>query len=104
MANDVYPIYKENTREYSLLKTKTFGTILMMEVGALMVGKIENRHEERRVKRGEEKGNFAFGGSTIILLTQKNRICVDKDILRNTECAYETLVRMGEKIGEQKDV
>ena len=46
MANDVYPIYKENTREYSLLKTKTFGTILMMEVGALMVGKIENRHEE----------------------------------------------------------
>ena len=104
VANDVYPIYKENTREYSLLKTKTFGTILMMEVGALMVGKIENRHEERRVKRGEEKGNFAFGGSTIILLTQKNRICVDKDILRNTECAYETLVRMGEKIGEQKDV
>lgn len=71
VANDVYPIYKENTREYSLLKTEEFGTILMMEVGALMVGKIENRHEEREVKRGEEKGNFAFGGSTIILLTQK---------------------------------
>lgn len=104
VANDVYPIYKENTREYSLLKTEEFGTILMMEVGALMVGKIENRHEEREVKRGEEKGNFAFGGSTIILLTQKDKVCVDRDILKNTECAYETLVKMGEKIGEQKYV
>lgn len=104
VANDVYPIYKENTREYSLLKTEEFGTILMMEVGALLVGKIENRHEESKVKRGEEKGNFAFGGSTIILFTQKDKVCVDKDILRNTECAYETLVRMGERIGEQKDV
>ena len=38
-ANDVYPIYKENAREYCLLKTEKFGTILMMEVGAMMVGK-----------------------------------------------------------------
>lgn len=104
VANDVHPIYKENAREYSLLKTEKFGTVLMMEVGALLVGKIENRHEERKVKRGEEKGNFAFGGSTIILLTQKDKVCVDKDILKNTECAYETLVKMGEKIGERKNV
>lgn len=104
VANDVYPIYKENTREYSLLKTEKFGTVLMMEVGALLVGKIENRHEAGKVKRGEEKGNFAFGGSTIILLTQKDKVCVDKDILKNTECAYETLVKMGEKIGERKNV
>ena len=34
VANDVYPIYKENTREYALLKTVNFGTVLMMEVGA----------------------------------------------------------------------
>lgn len=104
VANDVYPIYKENTREYSLLKTEKFGTILMMEVGALLVGKIENHHEEGRVKRGEEKGNFAFGGSTIILLTQKDKVKVDQDILKNTECAYETLVKMGERIGVRKDV
>lgn len=104
IANDVYPIYKENTREYSLLKTEKFGTILMMEVGALLVGKIENHHEEKEVKRGEEKGNFAFGGSTIILLTQKDKVKVDQDILKNTECAYETVVKMGERIGVQKDV
>ena len=67
-ANDVYPIYKENAREYTLLKTKQFGTILMMEVGAMMVGKITNLHKNpATVKKGQEKGNFEFGGSTIIL-------------------------------------
>lgn len=41
-ANDVCQIYHENTREYCLLKTEQFGTIAMMEVGAMMVGKITN--------------------------------------------------------------
>ena len=38
VANDAYPIYKENSREYSLLKTENFRTMLMMEVGALLCG------------------------------------------------------------------
>lgn len=42
VANEVYPIYRENAREYTLLKTEKFGTVLMMEVGAMMVGKITN--------------------------------------------------------------
>lgn len=100
VANDVYPIYKENAREYSLLRTKEFGTILMMEVGALMVGKIENHHGKQNVLRGQEKGNFAFGGSTIVLLTQKEKVKVDKDILQNTKLGYETVVQMGEKVGQ----
>ena len=74
-ANDVYPIYKENAREYILLKTKQFGTILMMEVGAMMVGKITNLHKNSAdVKKGQEKGNFEFGGSTVILLIQPGKV------------------------------
>ena len=42
VANDVCPIYKMNSREYCLIKTEQFGTLLQMEVGALMVGKISN--------------------------------------------------------------
>ena len=63
VANDACPIYKMNAREYCLLKTETLGTVLMMEVGALMVGKIKN-HEQRncRVCRGTEKGMFEFEG------------------------------------------
>lgn len=102
VANDVYPIYKENTREYALLKTMNFGTVLMMEVGALMVGRIENVPLRGRVKRGKEKGNFAFGGSTIVLMTQKNRVMPDPDIFRNSEYGIETRVHLGEKIGVSK--
>lgn len=100
VANDKYPIYKENTREYSLLKSKHFGTVLMMEVGALLVGKIENHHGEAQVKRGQEKGNFAFGGSTVILMTQKGKAAPDSDILKNSQNDIETRVLMGEQVGK----
>lgn len=101
-ANDRFPIYKENTREYALLETEQFGTILQMEVGALLVGKIENRPGERSVRRGEEKGNFAFGGSTIILLTEKNMVCPDADILKNSALGIETKVKLGEQVGRRR--
>lgn len=98
-ANDVLPIYKMNTREYCLLRTEHFGTVLMMEVGALMVGRINNYHQRCEVKKGQEKGRFEFGGSTIVVLTQKGKVKIDEDILRNTEEGYETIVKMGERIG-----
>jgi phosphatidylserine decarboxylase len=100
VANDVYPIYKENTREFCLLKTESCGTILMMEVGAMLVGKIENRKPlSCRVTRGEEKGNFAFGGSTILLLTQKNCAAPLDFIRKRTEKGMETRVKMGSTVG-----
>ena len=102
IANDYFPIYKENTREYSILHTKEFGNILMMEVGALMVGKIVNHHNKCHVKRGQEKGYFQFGGSTVVLLFKKDTVIPDADLLENTAQGYETVVKMGEKVGIAK--
>lgn len=99
IANDVEPIYKQNTREYCLLHTNHFGTVLMMEVGALMVGRIQNYHGAGKVYRGQEKGKFAFGGSTIVLLTEAGKVTIDEDLLKNSKDGYETLVKMGERIG-----
>lgn len=99
IANDYFPIYKENTREYSILHSKHFGDIVMLEVGALLVGKIVNHHEKADVKRGEEKGYFQFGGSTVVLLTKANTVNVDTDILENSKEGIETIVKYGEKIG-----
>lgn len=99
IANDIRPIYKENSREYSILKSQNFGDILMMEVGALFVGKIVNYHKARKIEKGQEKGRFEFGGSTVILMFEKGQVIVDTDIWNNTEKGYETIVRMGEKIG-----
>lgn len=94
-----YPIYRENTREYSLLESQQFGTVLQMEVGAAMVGRIVNAPGSRSVRRGEEKGRFEFGGSTVIVLLQRGRAVLDADLLRNTAQDAETVVRLGERIG-----
>ncbi len=99
IANDVYPIYKENSREYCVLHTKNFGDVVMMEVGALLVGKIVNHSVLKEVKRAQEKGCFQFGGSTIVMAVSKNQLVLDQDILDNSEDGYETIVRYGEKIG-----
>ncbi len=93
------PIYKENQREMSILKSENFGDILMMEVGALMVGKIVNYHSKCCVKRGMEKGRFEFGGSTVILCFEKDKVIIDEDIIKNSMDNFETKVKLGEKIG-----
>lgn len=93
-------IYKENSRAYCVLKTKNFKDVIQMEVGALMVGKINNYHRHAIVQRGQEKGRFEFGGSTVVLLLPPNAVCMDEDIIRNTIQGYETIVKMGERIGK----
>lgn len=97
-----YNIYKENSREYTTLKTENFGDVIQVEVGATIVGRIKNHHEEYNFTKGEEKGMFEFGGSTIVLLIEKNKVEVDKEIIDNTKQGYETVVKYGEKIGHKR--
>ena len=105
VANDYAPIYKMNTREYCLVQTEELGTVLQMEVGALMVGRIKNHKKKVSVvHRGEEKGMFEFGGSTVVLLTEPGKVQTDEDLVRNSATGAETLVKMGEKIGEKCQV
>lgn len=97
-----YNIYKENCRECSVLYTENFGVITQVEVGALMVGKIKNLHKTGyNFSKGEEKGMFEFGGSTVVLFIEKDKVVLDKDLLDNTENGYETAVNMGEHIGKK---
>ncbi|MCC8135105.1 MAG: phosphatidylserine decarboxylase [Ruminococcus sp.] len=102
IALEHYNFYKRNCREYTILHTDGFGDIIQVEVGAMLVGKIKNHHEEHAFRRGEEKGMFLFGGSTVVLLIQKDRAEIDDDILRNTANGFETVVKYGEKIGNKK--
>ncbi|MGN1015638.1 MAG: phosphatidylserine decarboxylase [Faecousia sp.] len=101
IACDHYPIYKENAREYTVLHTADWGDILMMEVGALMVGKIVNHHGAARVARGQEKGYFQFGGSTVVLLVEKDRLALDPPYPENSRQGIETRVRYGQPIGKK---
>ena len=95
-----YNFFKTNSREYTILNTNNFDKVIQVEVGALMVGRIKNNHEEYEYKKGEEKGYFEFGGSTIVLLFKKGVITLDNDILENSKENIETIVKYGEKIGK----
>ena len=101
IANDYYPIYKQNSRSYSLLHTLHFDDVIYMEVGAMMVGKIVN-HSLDSFCRGDEKGYFEFGGSTIVVLLKKDIVEIDEDIVCHSLQHDETRVLMGEKIGMKK--
>jgi phosphatidylserine decarboxylase len=89
-----------NKREYTIISNPLFGDVIMAEVGATMVGGIVQTYKGNSVKKGEEKGYFKFGGSTVVLLFEKSKIDIDKDILINTANGYETAVKMGERIGD----
>lgn len=91
------PVYKMNTREYTVLDTENFGKVIFMEVGALMVGRICNYHSEYTFSRGQEKGKFEFGGSTIIMLIKEKTAEINDNILKSE---YEFSVKMGQKIGK----
>ena len=101
IACNHYPIYKENAREYAVLHTENWGDILMMEVGALMVGKIVNHHGAAHVSRGQEKGYFQFGGSTVVLLVEKDRLILNDPYPENSARGIETRVRYGQPIGRK---
>ena len=99
IALERYNIYKRNCREYTLLHTDNFGDVAQIEVGAMLVGRICNRHEVCSFHRGAEKGRFEFGGSTVVLLFGRDSVIPDPDLLRNTAGGFETVVKFGEKIG-----
>ena len=93
------PIYRQNAREYVCLSTEAFGTILTMEVGALLVGRIQNHPYREAVARGDEKGMFLYGGSTIILLLEQDRVQLRKPLIEHAARQIETKVRMGQCLG-----
>ena len=93
-----YKIYKENSRVVNHCQTDNFEDIFQIEVGALLVGRIVN-HSKEVFDKGEEKGYFEPGGSTVIILVKKDIIRIDSDILEHSSKGIETKVRYGEKIG-----
>lgn len=98
IALEARPVFCENCREYTVIDSKHFGSILQMEVGAMLVGKIKNNQESGAVLRGEEKGMFLYGGSTIILLLEKDRAPISERFFEATQRGVETPIVMGENL------
>ena len=71
-----------------------------MEVGALLVGKIHNYQTDLPVECGAEKGYFEYGGSTIILLFQKNTAQLMPEYSGLLQTACELPVQLGQVFGK----
>ena len=97
---EAYPVWFQNSREYILIDSPHFGNVVQMEVGALLVGKIYNLASDTAVK-GCEKGHFEDGGSTIILLFEKNGIQLLPDYDAVIDTKEETPVKAGRILGQK---
>jgi phosphatidylserine decarboxylase len=97
------PIFDRNRRVVNLLALARFGPVAFLEVGAFGVGGIVQTHRDAEFGRGEEKGYFRFGGSTVILVFRPHAVVFDRDLVEHSEEGIETLVRCGETIGRCAD-
>lgn len=94
-------IFQKNYREYCILKTRNFGDVIEIEVGALLVGKIhQNLRGGGRFSRGQEKGYFEFGASTIVMVFKPSIVTIDEDVAEYSRKGIETLVQYGAAIGK----
>lgn len=90
----------ENKRQLTLVDSTAFGSVAMLEIGATNVGSIMQTYVPgRAVKKGEEKGLFAFGGSCVVTIFQRGKIRFDADIVAQSEQWIETYARMGDRLG-----
>ncbi len=93
------PVFVQNCREYTVMHTEHFGDVTQVEVGAMLVGKIKNHDGAGPMQRGAEKGMFLYGGSTVVLLLEKDRVVLDRQLMDAASGGNEVPVRMGQVLG-----
>ena len=97
------PFYAENHRMVTPFGSDHFGPMVMVEVGAMTVGSIRQCFTARApVARGDRKGFFELGGSTVVLLFEPGAMDLAQDLLDNTDAGLETYVRMGDSLGRAR--
>ncbi|MCH9631929.1 MAG: Phosphatidylserine decarboxylase proenzyme [Chlamydiae bacterium] len=93
-------VFSENKRMITVLNTEKFGQVVYAEVGAVCVGSILHTFDQEKVfKKGDEKGYFAFGGSSLVLLFEKNRIELAQDLVDNPDF-LEVKCKFGQILGK----
>jgi len=96
IALEAGPVFTQNCREYTVMTGQPFGKMVQVEVGAMLVGKIVNHHPAGPITRGEEKGMFLYGGSTVVLLLQKDTVTLTPDLTAASATGEEIPVIMGQ--------
>ena len=98
IACEAYPVWFQNSREYTVIKNVVFGDVVQMEIGALLVGKICNQANTQAVQ-GQEKGYFEFGGSTIMVLFQNHFVSLTQELQNIIDSGEEIPIEIGKVLG-----
>lgn len=89
----------QNKRTITQIETEDMGTVLMLEIGATCVGSILQTYQPNtHITKGDEKGYFAFGGSSTITIFEPGVIKLSEDLLTNSAEQRETYARMGDSM------
>lgn len=91
-------IFMRNERVVTIMETEKFGKLAYVEVGAVCVGKIVQSGSLETFKRGDEKGYFLFGGSTVIVFGEKGKWTPSADILKATKAGHEVYIHLGDAV------
>ena len=92
-------VYVDNERQVVACDA-AFGRFWMIDVGAFGVGTIVQTYSGETHAKGDERGYFKFGGSTVVIVTRAGALKFDDDIVKNSSEGVETLVKCGEKIAQ----
>lgn len=105
-------VFTRNKRSVLLLEHEVSKQpVAVVAVGALLVGSIVWTHD-KQVRKGDEIGYFAYGGSTLVVVFPPGVIKFDDDLVKNSvgegpaadgKEAIETLVKVGYSLGKMPD-
>ncbi|KAL4078811.1 phosphatidylserine decarboxylase-domain-containing protein [Scleroderma yunnanense] len=105
-------VFTRNKRSVLLLEHEiSKQPVAIVAVGALLVGSIVWTHD-KQVKRGDEIGYFAYGGSTLVVVFPPGVIEFDDDLVKNSTGAspvaagkggLETHMKVGYSLGKMRD-
>lgn len=94
-------IFLDNERQITIMDTKNFGKLAYIEVGAMCVGKIIQENPGlTEFQKGQLKGHFEFGASTVILLGQKGKWKPSEDLLLHSSKNTESFIKLGDEIAK----
>jgi len=92
-------VYADNERQVVACDA-SFGRFWQIDVGAFGVGTIVQTFSGLKHLKGDERGYFKFGGSTVVVVTRAGALKFDDDIVANSAAGTETRVLCGERIAE----
>jgi phosphatidylserine decarboxylase len=97
-------LFSENKRTLCELSSDLFGKVVYMEIGATCVGTIHQTYQpEQMVKKGDEKGFFSFGGSSLVILFEPGVIQFDADLLEASSKQIEIFCLAGQSMGKLQE-